>query len=478
MAVKIIHEPEPKPGTLGTKELYALAVGQVIGAGVITLIVPAIKMTGYSAWLAYLTAIIMGFIMVLPTIFISSTLRLGGGNYSMLCELAGPTVGGIFAYAYLTQCLSLSLFGASAAAYLGDIFPILGSHLARIIVGGALLTFFFVVNLMGVDIMAFAQKVMTWLLIAMLFVFAVAGVIQGSLPIFDFSDPEFLTQGWGITFENGQIAGGFTGAVLLFVYSCQGYYMTSSYGKDSKNARRDITKAMLMTVPTLIVLYVGVAMAGTRVMTVEEYGSSTTLVFAAQRIFPTWLFILFIIGGPIMALLSTLNSSFAYNAINIGQSCDDGWLPASFGKKNKAGARVWILTFMYVVGMIPIIFGFSIEVITNMVQLMTSAFAILNMVAYLKLPKKYPNSWKKARLHVPDALYYVICWVSFFFFMVVLWKSCLSMSPLLAAINVAAIVILAAVGLWRSKTGNIVIHTSVWSGEPEEHTASEQQPKS
>ena len=62
--------------------------------------------------------------------------------------------------------------------------------------------------------------------------------------------------------------------------------------------------------------------------------------------------------------------------------------------------------------------------------------------------------------------------------MVVLWKSCLSMSPLLAAINVAAIVILAAVGLWRSKTGNIVIHTSVWSGEPEEHTASEQQPKS
>ena len=48
----------------------------------------------------------------------------------------------------------------------------------------------------------------------------------------------------------------------------------------------------------------------------------------------------------------------------------------------------------------------------------------------------------------------------------------------LAAINVAAIVILAAVGLWRSKTGNIVIHTSVWSGEPEEHTASEQQPKS
>lgn len=474
MAIKVIHEPEPKPGTLGTKELYALAVGQVIGAGVITLIVPAVKMTGYSAWLAYLAAILMGFIMILPTVFISSTLRLGGGNYSMLCDLAGPKVAGVFAYAYLTQCLSLSLFGASAAAYLGDIIPALSGHWARVIVGGALLTFFFIVNLLGVDIMAFAQKIMTWLLIAMLFIFAVVGLFKGHLPIFDFADPEFLTQGWGITFENGQIAGGFTGAMLLFVYSCQGYYMTSSYGRDSINARRDIPKAMLLTVPTLIVLYVGVAMAATSVMTVEEYGESTTLVFAAQRIFPTWLFVLFIIGGPIMALLSTLNSSFAYNSINIGQSCDDGWLPAVFGKKNSRGARVWILTFMYVVGMIPILFGFSIDVITNMVQLMTSAFAILNMVAYLRMPKKYPAAWKKARFHVSNGLYYIICWVSFAFFMVVLWKSCLSMSPALAAVNVIAIVVLAAIGLWRSNTGNITIHTSVWSGESESVGTKEQ----
>lgn len=465
MAIKVFHEAEPKPGTLGKKELYALAIGQVIGAGVITLIVPAIKMTGYSAWLAYFVAILMGFVMILPTVFITSTLRLGGGNYSMLCDLAGPTASGIFAYAYLTQCLSLSLFGASAAAYLGDIIPALSGHWPRVIVGGALLTFFFVVNLLGVDIMAFAQKVMTWLLIAALLIFAIVGIFKMELPIFNFSDPNFLINGWGITFNNGQISGGFTGAVLLFVYSCNGYYMTSSYGRDSKNARRDIPVAMLAAVPTLIVLYVGVAMAGTGVMSVEEYGSSTTLVFAAQKIFPTWLFFAFIIGGPIMALLSTLNSSFAYNAINIGQSCDDGWLPASFGKKNSRGSRTYILTFMYVVGMIPIVFGFSIEVITNMVQLITSAFAILNMVAYLKLPKKYPQAWKKARFHVPNGLYYLICWVSFAFYMVVLWKSCLSMSPMLATANVVAIVVLAGIGLWRSKTGNITIHTSVWSGE-------------
>ena len=249
MAIKVVHEPEPKPGSLGKPELYALAIGQVIGAGVITLIVPAIKMTGYSAWLAYFAAIIMGFVMILPTVFVSSTVRMGGGNYSMLCGLAGPNIAGIYAFSYLTQCLSLSLFGASAAAYLGDIIPALSGHLPRVIVGAALLTFFFVVNLMGIDIMASAQKLMTWLLIAALILFAVVGIARMKLPIFDFSDPNFLINGWGITFENGQISGGFIGATLLFVYSTQGYYMTTAYGGDSKNARRDIPIVLLLAVP-------------------------------------------------------------------------------------------------------------------------------------------------------------------------------------------------------------------------------------
>ena len=463
MAIKVIREPEPKPGILGKPELYALAIGQVIGAGVITLIVPAIKMTGYSAWLAYFVAIIMGFIMVLPTVFVSSTVRMGGGNYSMLCGLAGPNIAGIYAFSYLTQCLSLSLFGASAAAYLGDVIPALGGNVPRVIVGAALLTFFYVVNLMGIDIMAKAQKLMTWLLIAALILFAVFGIAKMKLPIFDFSDPNFLINGWGITFQNNQISGGFTGAVLLFVYSCQGYYMTTAYGGDSKNARRDIPIVLLLAVPTLIVLYVGVAMAGVGVMSVEEYGNSTTLVFAAQRIFPTALFYVFIIGGPIMALLSTLNSSFAYNAITIGQSCDDGWLPVAFGKRNKKGARTWILTFMYLVGLIPIVFGLSITVITNMVQLIGACFAFLNFMAYIKLPKLYPQAWQKSRFHIPNGLYYFICCASMAGFVITLWKSCLSMNPGLAAANV----ILAVIGIVRGKKGNIVIHTSIWAGDEE-----------
>ena len=150
------------------------------------------------------------------------------------------------------------------------------------------------------------------------------------------------------------------------------------------------------------------------------------------------------------------------------QSCDDGWLPKSFGKKNKSGARPYILTFMYVVGIIPIVFGLSITTITNMVQLITSAFAILNFTAEIKMPKKYPDAWKQSRYHVPDGLYYTICCVSLALFLVVLWKSLLSMNIGLAVINVVVIVIAGLIGFWRSKTGNIEIHTSVWAEDYQE----------
>ena len=135
----------------------------------------------------------------------------------MLADLAGPTASGIFAFAYLTQCFSLSLFGTSAAAYFGDIIPALGSPGAKAVVGVGLLTFFYLVNMMGVDIMAKAQKLMTWFLIAALLAFAVFGLAYRTLPIFDFSDPNFLTEGWTITFESGQIKGGFIGAVCRYL---------------------------------------------------------------------------------------------------------------------------------------------------------------------------------------------------------------------------------------------------------------------
>jgi APA family basic amino acid/polyamine antiporter len=122
---------------------------------------------------------------------------------------------------------------------------------------------------------------------------------------------------------------------------------------------------------------------------------------------------------------------------------------------------------MYIIGMIPILFGLSITTITNMVQLIGACYAFLNFKAYISLPKLYPDAWAKSKYHVPNGLYYFLCCVSLAGFCVTLWKSCLSMSPILVGINITAIVVLAILGFVRGKKGNVEIHTSIWCGDPE-----------
>ena len=81
MAEKIVKQTLKTRGTLGKSELLALGIGQVIGAGVITLVGQAVGLTGRSAWLAYAIAVIIGFIMVIPYVFLSSAFIVKGGAY-------------------------------------------------------------------------------------------------------------------------------------------------------------------------------------------------------------------------------------------------------------------------------------------------------------------------------------------------------------------------------------------------------------
>lgn len=44
----IINKPEPAPGTLGKLDLFGIGFGAVVGAGMVTLMGPAMAYTGYS----------------------------------------------------------------------------------------------------------------------------------------------------------------------------------------------------------------------------------------------------------------------------------------------------------------------------------------------------------------------------------------------------------------------------------------------
>ncbi len=282
---------------LGFVELWALGVGQVIGAGIITLIGPAIALTGQSVWLAYFLAVILGAFINLPIIIFSSVTKYSGGNYSIITSLGGEKAGGMYICSFLLQTLGMSLFATALGMYSTSLTTIVSGKA----VGIFFLVFFFAVNLMGMSNMAKFQKIMSAILVAALLLFVIVGMTKSDFTnTFAFSDPEF--------FANGPK--GFIQAVLMFSYSCTGYALTVNYGGAAKNPTKDLPRAMLAVVPVLLVLYVGAAIVDSSVLPIDQVVNQP-LTIAAKHIFSNGMFLAFIICGPIMALLTTMNSSYA-----------------------------------------------------------------------------------------------------------------------------------------------------------------------
>jgi APA family basic amino acid/polyamine antiporter len=339
------------------------------------------------------------------------------------------------------------LYGAGFGAYANSLFPGLSAQIAGIV----FVTIFYVINLLGINIMARIQKWMTGLLFAVLAMFIVAGIAKLQNPVFDFSHPNFMSNG----------SSGFISAVFLLVFSTQSYAASMMYGRDAKNAKRDIPWAIFMSFPTILIVYCLIAVVAVGVLPLDQVAGKP-LTVAAGNILSQPLFIVFLIGGPIMALTTTTNSTMAVFTYPIAQACKDGWLPKSLAAKNRRGAYWKVLTIFYIVALIPLILNFTITIITNNMLLLMSTFSFLYTIGYVRVPSMYPEAWKKSRLHIPNGLYYLICALSFAGFAAIFIKSASNLTPAIVGVNLGVIVLCVVLGWLRSKSAKVSLETAVW----------------
>lgn len=438
-------ENKQSKGKLTFAELWMLGVGQVIGAGVITTIGPAIGLTGYSVWLAYLAAILLGLIINLPIIIFSSITKFSGGDYSVITNLGGEKAGGMFIISFFLQMLTMSLYATALGIYVKSLIPSISNVLVAII-GVAV---FYAINLLGTKNMAKIQKILSVILIACLFGFVAVGLAKGNVSqAFNFGGDQFATGG----------AAGFIGAMMILVYSCQGYKLTVNYGGMAKNPTRDLPRSMLAVIPVLVVLYGGCALADVSVLPLGDVvGQPLTVV--AQAIFSKALFFIFIIGGPIMALLTSMNSTYGMAVGPYMTATRDGWLPEIFGKTNKNGAPVLILTIQLVVGLIPVLLGFSVGTIVNNIMVITSVFQLLLFFAIFQAPNKMPKKLAESSLHIsPTALRAVVILATIAQLFILIY-SLRSLTLPLAIFNIVAVIVCFAYALWRHNSGKTHVNT-------------------
>ena len=377
---------------LGKKELMGIAIGQIIGAGIMSMMGVAIAMTGRSANLAFMLSAVFTMCTFFPSIFITSCIRMRGGMYTQMAIFAGDKFAGYYSVVYFITNMSLAMYALSFAEYALALLPSGGSEkVIALIVGTA----FFVLNYFGVDLMAKIQNLLVVVLVFSLGMFAVFGLPSVDLAnYFSNADGLFLTD--GIT--------GFLTATAYLGFATGGATVILGVSAECKNPTKDIPFVIIVSTVGVAILYGFVATTAAGVLPVEQV-MNQPLTLVAQQILPTPLYILFIVGGAMFALATTLNSQIMSCTKPVMQSCEDGWFPTSLATLSKFKTPYKILIIYYFILVVPILLDLEIAQISSVVQILGYINNLIFTITAMKLPKMFPEAWEKSQFHVPTPVF-------------------------------------------------------------------------
>jgi len=424
---------------LTLKQLIWIGTGHVIGAGVVSIVGSALAVTGYSVWLAFLVACVLSFIRILPVIFFNSAVTVDGGRYGMITRCAGQKYGGLIT---LSSLLNWSARGTAVLAlcgYIADYLPDINSKMVTLIIWA----FFCFANLYGIDVMSRIQSAATPLLLIALFSFSVICILNTQQGYLDFSSPDMFVNG----------GSGFFTAVVLLSYSCDGIASLANYAIHAENPRKTIPLAMMAVSAITTVVYIMVGYASGAVLPLEITGGAS-LIVTAQEILPPVLFNMFVILGPVFALITTMNAGIVDSALPVMAGVKEGWLPAVLASKNHHGAYYVAIMIIFVTGAVPVITGISVAQIASITMVLSALASVLLIISAVNFPFVFRKEWKKSWLFVPFPVYFTVIFMCAVIELFVVVKALRELTPGMVVLNIILLVACVGYGIVKMKQIN------------------------
>lgn len=425
---------------LGMLNIVSLGVGGAIGSGIFVMMGYGIAFTGRSITLAVSVGCLYMLMAYLFHPIMASMFVLPGGDYDMKCMLMGPTMTGFAALNTLVNGLGMASYGLAFASYFVSVFTGLAG--SEVWVAAITMILFFLISLRGTKALANVTSWITVALLISLVIFVLVGVPK--------VQPGFWSNDDGMLFSGG--FGGFIGAIAMMSFACQGTTNAPvSVMSATKNARKTIPMGILLI--TLIVggVYALMGYVAAGVLPVEQVaGQNLSLV--AGTIFSPALFNVFILGGACCAILSSLASGLTMLRYPLLAVAEDGWLPKVFTKTTKSGYPYVIMGLFLIASIAPIFTGLSIDSLISLIMIPSMVMNAYMNISLIKLVKEYPEQWKKATLHVPMPIFYVLCVLGAVCACLVayyLFNNLDNMSKIFCVVLLAALIIIAQIQIRR-----------------------------
>jgi basic amino acid/polyamine antiporter, APA family len=370
-------------------------------------------------------------------IFLASMFPFKGGAYSQMALLFTPTLTGVNAIFLLLVGFSLSIYSTGIVSYAAAIFP--GAAGFSKILSVAILTLFFAAAARGSKFLAMVQNIMVLILVASIVVFIVMGMgrVRGGF----WSGPDFFSSG----------ISGFLSAVALMGFACQGATGGIALTADTNKPTRTIPLAIFCTTVIVAVFYFCMGVVASGVLPLEQViGHNLSVV--ARELFPNWAYIVFILGGAVFALATSLVAAIVALGYPISKIAEDGWLPKVFARKTRSGYPWATQLAFYIISLIPVLAGVSFSSIVSLVMIPTMLIAAYCNLACIGIPAKYPQQWRKSIFHMPLPLFAIVMCLSAAADLFVAYYDFITLKPVEMAEILAAFLACVVLAILRIKT--------------------------
>ncbi len=315
------------PKSLGTRDVYALAVGATLSSGFFLLPGLAANEVGPAVPLAYALAGLVLAPGLLSVAELTTAMPKAGGVYYFADRAMGPLVGTIAGFGiWISLMLKAAFALVGISAYLGIFFD----DLPATPIAWALAIVFGAVNALGARITGRFQAILIVGLLPLLALFIGAGSFQ--------VDPGGFA-GIGRNLDSGLVA-----TAGLVIVSYMGLSNVASVAEEVRDPARSFPTGIFLAFGTVLLVYIG----GTTVMVgvvgadrlAADGGDLTPVATTAEVLATGWGSTL----GPTLAAVAALLAFFAVANAGILYSsryplamARDGILPPLFGRISRQG---------------------------------------------------------------------------------------------------------------------------------------------
>ena len=316
--------------TLGLTQALAIGTGTMVGAGIFVFPGLAAGEAGPAAMLSFAIGAVIALLVALPTSELATAMPESGGGYYFVSRSLGTLFGCLVGLGqWLGLIFASAFYLMGFGHYLSSLLQEMGLGGSLPIVGIALAT---AVLLTGISITGTENTgdLQNWI-VGTLLVLLIGFLGHGGLDVLGVFGRERVPEAF---FPYGKMPV-FTTAALVFT-SYLGFVQIATVAGEIKNPARNLPRSMIGSVILVGVLYVLTIFVGTSLLGSEQLASlGETAVVSVGRSLLGTLGAAAILGGGLLATLSSANASILSASRSIYALSRDGLMPKAVQRLNE-----------------------------------------------------------------------------------------------------------------------------------------------